>query len=49
MRQILHILLFVIPISAELTYQKPSKEIVDILNTPAPPALGVNPTRTYAT
>ncbi len=49
MRQILYILLFVIPISAELTYQKPSKEIVDILNTPAPPALGVNPTRTYAT
>ena len=42
-------LVFVIPISAELTYQKPSQEILDILNTPAPPALGVNPTRTYAT
>jgi dipeptidyl aminopeptidase/acylaminoacyl peptidase len=49
MRRILFSLLLVIPISAELAYQKPSKEIVDILNTPAPPALGVNPARTYAT
>ena len=49
MRRILFSLFFIIPISAELAYQKPSKEILDILNTPAPPALGVNPTRTYAT
>jgi dipeptidyl aminopeptidase/acylaminoacyl peptidase len=49
MRRTLLTLLFVIPISAELAYQKPSKEILAILNTPAPPALGVNPTRTYAT
>src|SRR5260370_5096644 len=49
MRRTLLLLLFAIPISAELAYQKPSKEILDILNTPAPPTLGVNPTRTYAT
>jgi dipeptidyl aminopeptidase/acylaminoacyl peptidase len=49
MRRTLLSLFFVIPISAELAYQKPSKEILDILNTPAPPVLGVNPTRTYAT
>src|SRR5215472_15559951 len=49
MRRTLLTLLFVIPISAELAYQKPSNEILAILNTPAPPALGVNPTRTYAT
>src|ERR1700682_203825 len=49
MRRILFSLFFIIPISAELAYQKPSKEILDILNTPAPPVLGVNPTRTYAT
>jgi len=49
MRRILLLLFLVIPISAELAYQKPSKEILDILNTPAPPTLGVNPTRTYAT
>jgi dipeptidyl aminopeptidase/acylaminoacyl peptidase len=49
MRRILFSLLLVIPVSAELAYQKPSKEILDILNAPAPPALGVNPTRTYAT
>jgi dipeptidyl aminopeptidase/acylaminoacyl peptidase len=49
MRRIFFSLLFVIPIWAELAYQKPSKEILDILNTPAPPALAVNPTRTYAT
>ena len=33
----------------QLTYQKPPKEILDILNAPALPALSVNPTRTYAT
>src|SRR5579864_2155162 len=49
MRRMLLSLFFIIPISAELAYQKPSKEILDILNTPSPPLLGVNPTRTYAT
>jgi dipeptidyl aminopeptidase/acylaminoacyl peptidase len=49
MRRLLFSLFFIIPISAELAYQKPSKEILDILNTPAPPVLGVNPTKTYAT
>jgi len=49
MRRILFSLLLVLPVSGELAYQKPSKEILDILNTPAAPALGVNPTRTYAT
>src|SRR4029077_9986124 len=49
MHRLLFSLFFIIPISAELAYQKPSKEILDILNTPATPVLGVNPTRTYAT
>jgi dipeptidyl aminopeptidase/acylaminoacyl peptidase len=49
MRRATWFLLLAVPISAELTYQKPSKEVLDILNIPAPPALGVNPTRTYAT
>jgi len=39
-----------IPVFADqLPYQKPNKEILDILNIPATPALAVNPTRTYAT
>ena len=49
MRRTLLLMVLAIPISAELTYQKPPKEILDILNAPAPPALGVNPPRTYAT
>jgi dipeptidyl aminopeptidase/acylaminoacyl peptidase len=49
MRRTLFLLFLVIPITAELTYQKPSKQILDILNAPTPPDLGVNPTRTYAT
>ena len=36
-------------IADQLKYQKPSKEILDILNAPATPVLAVNPTRTYAT
>jgi dipeptidyl aminopeptidase/acylaminoacyl peptidase len=47
--QKLLVLALTIPISAELTYQKPPKEVLDILNAPAPPTLSVNPTRTYAT
>ncbi len=35
-------------IADQLKYQKPSKEILDILNAPAPPVLAVNQTRTYA-
>ncbi len=39
-----------IPIAADqLPYQKPSKEVLDILNAPTLPALSVNPTHTYAT
>jgi len=49
MRRKILLLVLALPVSAELTYQKPSKEIVDILNAPIPPTLGVNPTRTYAT
>ena len=45
----LFLLVLAIPILAELTYQKPPQEILDILNAPAPPVLGVNPPRTYAT
>src|SRR4051794_3974176 len=36
-------------IADQLNYQKPSKEILDVLNAPTPPVLAVNPTRTYAT
>ena len=44
------LLAFSFPIAADqLPYQKPPKEILDILNAPALPALSVNPTRTYAT
>jgi len=32
----------------EVLYQKPSKEVLDILNAPATPTLSVNPTKTYA-
>src|SRR5271170_3771020 len=49
MRRTIFLLVLAIPILAELTYQKPPQEILDILNAPAPPVLGVNPTRTYAT
>src|SRR5271168_3266037 len=50
MRRTLLLLAFVLPIAADqLTYQKPPKEILDVLNAPALPALAVNPTRTYAT
>ena len=49
MRRTLFLLLLAIPLSADqLTYQKPPKEILDVLNAPQIPALGVNPTRTYA-
>lgn len=33
----------------QLKYQKPSKEILDVLNAPAPSVLAVNRTRTHAT
>src|ERR1019366_9999607 len=33
---------------AELTYQKPPREILDVLNAPPPPAISVNPSRDYA-
>ena len=32
----------------EVLYQKPSKEVLEILNAPATPTLSVNPTKTYA-
>ena len=49
MRRTLLLIVLAIPIAAELTYQKPPQEILDILNAPVPPTLGVNPPRTYAT
>jgi hypothetical protein len=33
---------------AELTYQKPPKEILDVLNAPPPPVISVSPSRDYA-
>jgi dipeptidyl aminopeptidase/acylaminoacyl peptidase len=32
----------------EVLYQKPPKDVLDILNAPATPTLSVNPTKTYA-
>lgn len=49
MRRTLLLIALAVPILAELTYQKPSQEILDILNAPAPPVLAINPSRTYAT
>ncbi len=49
MRRSICLFLLAVPIFGELTYQKPSKEVVDILNIPTPPTLSVNPPRTYAT
>src|SRR5579862_756503 len=50
MRRSLLLLALALPITADqLTYQKPPKPILDVLNAPALPALAVNPTRTYAT
>src|SRR5216684_705969 len=50
MRPLLLLTILAIPVVADqLPYQKPSKEILDILNAPAPPTLAVNPTHTYAT
>ena len=49
MRRWFVLLALTLPIGADqLVYQKPPKEILDILNAPALPALSVNPTRTYA-
>ena len=53
MRRILSPLAFAIivlaPVRAdEVLYQKPPKEVLDILNAPATPTLAVNPTKTYA-
>jgi hypothetical protein len=49
MRRTFLLVVLAIPIAAELTYQKPAQEILDILNAPVPPVLGVNPPRTHAT
>jgi dipeptidyl aminopeptidase/acylaminoacyl peptidase len=35
-------------IPAELTYQKPPHEILDVLNAPPPPLISVNPSRDFA-
>ncbi len=49
MRRTFLLVVLAIPIAAELTYQKPPQEILDVLNAPVPPTLGVNPPRTSAT
>ena len=50
MRRTLLLLAILAPLpAAEVTYQKPSQEILDILNAPTLPALSVNSTHTYAT
>ena len=50
MRRILLFSALALPMMAEqLAYQKPPKEILDMMNAPIPPALAVNSARTYAT
>jgi dipeptidyl aminopeptidase/acylaminoacyl peptidase len=50
MRRLLVFAALTLPLGADqLNYQKPPKEILDILNAPALPTLSVNPSRTYAT
>jgi len=50
MRRTLAILALAIPLfAAELKYQKPPKEVLDVMNAPLPPTLAVNPAHTYAT
>ena len=42
-------ILILAPVQAdEVLYQKPPKEVLEILNAPATPMLAVNPTKTYA-
>src|ERR1700694_1760270 len=49
MRRILCLLACTICLgAAEVSYQKPSKEILDILNAPVFPSLGLSPNRNYA-
>ncbi len=53
MRRTLILLTFAIaalaPVRAdEVLYQKPPKEVLEVLNAPATPTLSVNPTKTYA-
>ncbi|MBP1625465.1 MAG: glutamyl peptidase [Acidobacteria bacterium] len=38
----------VFPLKSEVAYQKPSKEILDVLHAPAPPLISLNPTNTHA-
>src|SRR5262249_99911 len=49
MRRSLLVLLAIPLIADQLPYQKPPKEILEILNAPQLPTLAVNPPRTYAT
>lgn len=46
-RAVCMIALFAVPLVAEIEYQKPPKEILDVLHAPAPPAVSVNPPRTH--
>jgi dipeptidyl aminopeptidase/acylaminoacyl peptidase len=39
--------LAVFPLKAEVLYQKPSKEILDVLHAPAPPLFSVNPSKSH--
>ena len=38
---------FVSTVSAQVTYQKPPKEILDVLNAPLTPQMIASPTRTH--
>lgn len=50
LRRLFPLLLLALPLAADqLAYQKPSREILDILNAPPTPLLSVNSSRTWAT
>lgn len=47
MRLNLTALLFSLTLFGEVTYQKPPKEILDVLNAPPPPSVSLNPSKTH--
>ena len=46
-RTLFSLVLAISVLAAELAYQKPPQEVLDVLNAPAPRVLAVNPSRSY--
>ncbi|RPJ86674.1 MAG: S9 family peptidase, partial [Acidobacteria bacterium] len=44
---VLAVLGAIVPLKSEVTYQKPAKEILDVLHAPASPLFSVNPSKTH--